>query len=146
MSKLCKNVALVLACLMAGAASVQAKTRPVEAVASQPAPYYNPSLYCHNVTLSYGVISNYGIKRMFQGLFPALQESMYDEGIRMGAVTFGYTYDLSSKLSVGGMFSYAGALGTIAAIPTTWKVRMRLPGFWRSRARFGGRRVQGRSV
>ena len=47
---------------------------------------------------------------------------MVDEGIHTGAVTFGYTYQLTPALSVGGLFSYAGTLGSIQAKPTNYRV------------------------
>ena len=76
----------------------------------------------HHVSLSYGGYSVYGFRNVFSDLFPDLQASMVDEGIHTGAVTFGYTYQLTPALSVGGLFSYAGTLGSIQAKPTNYRV------------------------
>lgn len=123
MKRLQYGLAVLAMLLIGGSASAQTSYRQeTQGEASLRMPYVDMMQYRHHVSLAYGIVSVYDVDPMLGGLFPELEASGLDEGVSMGAVTLGYTYQLSEQLSVGGMFSYAGSLGVIHYIPNSLRV------------------------
>lgn len=116
---------LIMVCAVALATgTVAAQSGPSEQDKGvQPGAYtlYTDYRYSfHEVSLSYGMIPVNDITSVMSGLFPSVAGYDISERRGTGAVSLGYSYRLTPRITVGGILGYSGNMSVVLNNPGSY--------------------------